>query len=214
MTDFVSRVQELVAGLSSSSSQESDLFLLQVGPKLAHRARLCAIPHTFDAAVIQVLDSTAGPSDAEQAIAQMRQLPAVMQLSDCLALHDVVRKQLFAQWLMPERRIEFSAVSRRLADYYRSEADDNTIATVLKSNVYLFHLLGADLVEGFTEFQRRYAESASRRVSAIVRLWSDCCMNMNLCSVSRESGGWAITTRKQQSNAATGRMRSRGWNNC
>jgi tetratricopeptide (TPR) repeat protein len=156
MSLSLSQLQELIGGLSSSQSQESDLMLMQLDGENAHRLRLCAIPHAFDQDVLRVLDSQLGADQAKQTLEEFQKLPAVTPLGDCLTLHDVVRQQLFAQWLAPERREEFSAVSARLADHYRPRANDSAIEVANKQPSWLFHLLGADPEQGFSEFQSIY----------------------------------------------------------
>ena len=174
MSDPLSQFQELIGSLSSSQSQESELLLMQLDEAGAHRLRLCAIPHTFDDKVLRTLDPDLNAEDAEQTIQEFQKLPAVMALGDCFMLHDVVRQQLFAQWLTPERRETFSAASARLADFFRPQANDNAVVAATKQLSRLFHLLGADLGQGFREFQSVYqARREQGRFSeceALVRL--------------------------------------------
>jgi tetratricopeptide (TPR) repeat protein len=156
MSDFAAKFQRLADDLAKSSSQEADLLLLQLGGGLARRMRLCAIPHTFDATVLRVLDPSLDPLEAEETLQAFQELPAIMHLTDCLALHDVVRRQFFMQWLAPECKAEFTAASRRLAEFFRPQPEDSAVARGTKEHSRLFHLLGADLAEGFSEFQRVY----------------------------------------------------------
>src|SRR5579863_7301461 len=116
MADIVADFQKLISGLSSSTSQETDLLLLQLDPIAAGRIRLCAIPHSFNSAVLRVLDPGLDTSAADDVMREFQDLAAVVQLPNALALHDVIRHQLFRQWLLPERQREFSSVSRRLAE--------------------------------------------------------------------------------------------------
>jgi tetratricopeptide (TPR) repeat protein len=152
----LSQLQDLIGQLSSSQSQESDLLLMQLDEVDAHRLRLCAIPHTFDLDVLCALDPRLSPQEAERTLDEFQKLPAVTPLVDCLTLHDVTRQQLFAQWLMPERRKEFSAASARLVELYRERANDTAVETAAKQTSRLFHLLGADPEEGFRQFQSAY----------------------------------------------------------
>jgi tetratricopeptide (TPR) repeat protein len=158
MTDIVSDFQSLIDRLSSSSSKESDLLLLQLDPISAHRIRLCAIPHTFDAAVLRLLDLSLDASTADEAMREYQSLAAVVQLPNSLALHDVIREQLFQQWLLPERRDEFSSVSRRLAQYYEPDQSTTAVERAAKENGFVFHMYGADPDEGFKCFQLLYAK--------------------------------------------------------
>jgi tetratricopeptide (TPR) repeat protein len=105
---------------------------------------------------MQILDPTLSADEARATIEEFQSLPAVTQLSDSCALHDVIRKQLFEQWLTADRRTEFSAVSRRLATHFLPQANDNAVSRVAEQNTYVFHLLGADLAEGFETFQQTY----------------------------------------------------------
>ena len=156
MTLPLSQLQELIGDLSNSQSQESDLLLMQLDAVGAHRLRLCAIPHTFDVEVLCALDPLLTAEDAERTLEEFQQLPAVMQLADCFALHDVVRHQLFAQWLTAGRREEFAAASQRLVDLYSRRPDESATSALTRQSSRLFHLLGADLGRGFEEFQSIY----------------------------------------------------------
>src|ERR687889_561427 len=98
MKDLVTSFRELVGGVSSEAT-EADLLLLQVDDETARRLRLCAIPHTFDPTILAILDPSVTPELAEDILREFDTLPAVIQLPGCRALHDIVRGQLFAQWL-------------------------------------------------------------------------------------------------------------------
>jgi tetratricopeptide (TPR) repeat protein len=152
MKDLVARFQARVGGLD-----ESGLLLLRLSDEIAHRMRLCAIPHSFDAEILRVLEPGLTPAAAEAFMTECRDQPEIVQIADCLALHDVVREQLFRAWLTPERHAEFAAASQRLAEHYRSPAGA-TAAAAVRQRAYIFHLLGADLDNGFREFQRVYRE--------------------------------------------------------
>jgi tetratricopeptide (TPR) repeat protein len=152
----LSQLQQLIGDLSASQSQESDLLLMQLDEADAHRLRLCAIPHTFDADVLAALDPALGAEEVARSLEEFQRLPAVMELADCFTLHDVVRQQLFAQWLTPERREEFKAASARLLELYRPQPGDSAVEAASKQVSRLFHLLGADFERGFAEFQSVY----------------------------------------------------------
>jgi tetratricopeptide (TPR) repeat protein len=170
----LSQLQQLMGDLSSSQSQESDLLLMQLDSEDAHRLRLCAIPHTFDRDVLRALDPGLSAQKADQTLEEFQTLPAVTPLGECLILHDVTRQQLFAQWLMPERREEFRAASARLVELYRERVDDTAVEAAAKQTSRLFHLMGADPEEGFRQFQSAYLERRDRArfsdCEALVRL--------------------------------------------
>lgn len=170
----LSQLQELLGGLSSSETRESDLLLLQLDEVNAHRLRLCAIPHSFDATVLRALDPELNAPEAERTIDEFQKLPAVAPSADCLTLHDVARQQLFGQWLLPERREEFAAASARLVDFYREKDDDTPVEATAKRTSRLFHLLGAEPVEGFRQFQIAYQtlrdQDQFSRCEALLRL--------------------------------------------
>jgi tetratricopeptide (TPR) repeat protein len=170
----LSQLQELIGDLSSSESQESDLLLMQLDDENAHRLRLCAIPHAFDVDVLRILDPALSTQQAERSLEEFQKLPAVTPFGDCLMLHDVVRQQLFAQWLLPERREEFITVSSRLVDFYHEKKDDVPVEAAAKRTSRLFHLLGADLEEGFRQFQSAYQtlrdQGRFSRCEALLRL--------------------------------------------
>jgi tetratricopeptide (TPR) repeat protein len=157
MTEFTSRFQTVVNALAYSESQEADLLLLQIEPDEEHLMRMCAIPHTFDAGVLRVLNPELSSEEAEQAIEKFNELPAVLQHHDCLQLHDIVRHQLFLQWLSEENRSEFITLSSRLAAFFCSQ-DADTAAAVERQHSRLFHLIGAEPEKGFSDFQCYYQE--------------------------------------------------------
>jgi len=162
MTDLVANFQKLVSGLTSSESQESDLLLLQLDEITGKRVRLCAIPHSFDAQILQVLDQTLDQANADAVMADLGHLAAVVQLPGCLALHDVVRRQFFLQWLRPENRSEFTAVSRRLAQFFQPGEQDTAAQRSKKENSFVYHLIGADQEEGFKHFRLLYGDYRSQ----------------------------------------------------
>jgi tetratricopeptide (TPR) repeat protein len=173
MTDFTARFQQLVSDLTTSDSQEADLLLLQLPPSMARLVRLCAIPHLFDASVLRVLEPALALESASETMEEFRALPAINPVANCLALHDVVRRQLFLQWLAPESREEFQAVSSRLAIHFQAGPVDDAAGTTVEFS-HIFHLVGADFDEGFRDFQRTYAERRDRSrfsdCAALVRL--------------------------------------------
>jgi tetratricopeptide (TPR) repeat protein len=152
MIDLGSRFQARIGGL-----EESGLLLLRLSAESGHRLRLCAIPHSFDAELLRVLDPAITSADAEAFLDECRDQPEIVQCADGLMLHDIVRDQLFRDWLTPERRAEFAAASRRLAEHYRAPPGA-TASDAGRQRVFIFHLLGANLDEGFREFQRVYQE--------------------------------------------------------
>jgi tetratricopeptide (TPR) repeat protein len=158
MTDLIANFQELINGLSSSESQEADLLLFQLSDDDARLIRLCAIPHTFDTTTLQVLDPALSAAAAAKAIDEFQHFAAVLHLSNCLALHDVVRQQLFTQWLAPDRIEEFAAISRRLVLHFQPRASDNAVERGAKEYSFVFHLIGADFDEGFKHFRLLYQE--------------------------------------------------------
>ena len=121
-----------------------------------------------------MLEPELGVAEAEETMRAFELVPAVIRLPTCLALHNIVRSELFATWLQPEHRDEFSTLSRRLAEHYRPQADDSPADVAGKENALLFHLIGADLAEGFAAFQRAYDERRRQarfgECEALVRL--------------------------------------------
>lgn len=158
----LSQLQELIGELASSQSRESDLLLLQLDEENGRRLRLCAIPHSFDAATLQVLDPSLSRQDAEFTLEQFQTLPAVAQSGDCLVLHDVARQELFSQWLSPEHRQEFAAASARLVTFYQPDEHDSPVEAAIRQTSRLFHLLGADPEAGLREFQIAYQSRRSQ----------------------------------------------------
>jgi tetratricopeptide (TPR) repeat protein len=159
MSDIAARFRELVSGLSASESKEADLVLLQLAPELAQRIRLCAIPHLFNDAILRVLDPALDAAAVAATLAEFEKLPAVITLPGGFALHDVVRQQLFAQWLEADRINEFRAASRRMAEYCLPKEGDAATQAATRSKAFIFHLLGADLVRGFEGFELAYRKA-------------------------------------------------------
>ncbi|MBI4876398.1 MAG: tetratricopeptide repeat protein [Acidobacteria bacterium] len=121
----------------------------QLEPEEAEHLRRCAIPHQFSLRVFRLLAPELDADRAALRFGEFARLSVMQPAGESLALHDGVRTQLFRQWLAPERRPEFAALSRRLAGHYaeaRKEAGGE--AERVCARRWMFHLIGASEPEG------------------------------------------------------------------
>src|SRR5579864_333737 len=123
-------------------------------PERSGLLRLCAIPHEFGPGVLQALVPGMGDEAAAEACRELAELSVVSNVAGELSLHSLARAELFAWWLLPERRSELVEASRRLVAYYES-AGAAAPAGRQETLGYrrLFHLLGAEPSAGFAEFE-------------------------------------------------------------
>jgi len=151
-------LKELLSrALAATSEPSLELTLEHLAPEAAHRLRLCAIPHTFDAPLLQALVPGLSEEEAERQCEDFSQLAIVGAHEDGLALQDPVRERLFGQWLEPSNSQEFQAVSGRLVAYFdglvlRATGERRTLLERRK----MFHELGALPGRGFREFERLF----------------------------------------------------------
>jgi tetratricopeptide (TPR) repeat protein len=159
MSDHEPKLQALIDELSAAS--DSDLLLLQLDPESGQKLRLCAIPHVVDARVLCALDPSLNEEQASGVLSEFQSLSGVIETPDGLALHDVIRRQLFAWWLQPERRGEFEAASRRLTEFFELRLAEQPDSLSLQNSI-IFHSLGASLNEGFTKFRQVFEQRRDR----------------------------------------------------
>jgi hypothetical protein len=134
---------------------ESSIFLQVMAPRDAHVFRLCAIPHSYDARLIQVVLPTLTIEEAEQLCTTFGGLAVVTSVVDGWAIHDKWRQEIFQTWLAPANRPEFEGASRRLAEFFAERArtaDPEGRQTALRRQMY--HLIGADAAAGLRQFER------------------------------------------------------------
>ena len=149
--------QALTLRLASGELGDTVEFLLdQMEPESASCLRLCAIPHQFDASILQILNPHLTAERAAALCDEFAQLQIITFNPDGMALHDEGRRQLFQQWIGPPTDPAFTEASQRLADHFTSAAIAQTgvSAKDILTTARMFHLLGADQIAGFEEFQR------------------------------------------------------------
>jgi tetratricopeptide (TPR) repeat protein len=150
--------QALTTRLASEGPAGSVEFLLeQMEPESASHLRLCAIPHQFDAKILQALDPGLDTHRADLYCQEFSKLPVITFNHDGMALHDKARHHLFQQWIEPPISPAFQTASEHLVHYFddcakSSEESENALKLIRVS--WVFHLIGADQQKGFDEFQK------------------------------------------------------------
>lgn len=166
-------LRQILADLARPGREDADLLLMQLQPKSAGLLERCAIPHLFDEEILRVLAPTLPAEAIDAFLEEIGTLPAIRQVGDCLALHDIVRGQIFARWLAPERRTEFAAISDRLVAHFEIEAIAPEAAESTELAL-LFHRIGSDPDAGFRALEdtyRSWRETARYgAAAALVRL--------------------------------------------
>jgi tetratricopeptide (TPR) repeat protein len=117
--------------------------------------RLCAIPHRFDAGILQVLSPALTAEGAGKVLDDFADLSIVLAEpgATTLALHDDVRDYLFARWLSDPQNPEFREASGRLARFFeeRAAASDG-VRKEDSERASMYHLVGVDADDGFARF--------------------------------------------------------------
>lgn len=158
MSDEAAMLRRLLAEPASSDAPEADMLLSSLPPDTARLLELCAIPHTFDAETVRVLDPSVSEDEAKAFVAEVATLPSVTPLKHCLALHDVLRGQLFRRWLAPARRHGFAAASARLTAHYGLAGDPDSRV------VETFHAFGADPAAGLVRLRALFHDLRAARL--------------------------------------------------
>lgn len=159
--DLLREFQQLLAGVGDGIGGGVELLLGQMEPPRQRQLRLCAIPHEFDADVLQVMDPDLPRSDAEAACAEFASLAIVLSgRLERLTLHDAARAHLFRSWLRPEWAEDFQKVNARLADNFeRLSSSSNGVVAARVTREAMFHRLGADAERGMQEFRELFQRS-------------------------------------------------------
>jgi tetratricopeptide (TPR) repeat protein len=124
--DLTQVLQEMIASNASPQEFTRRLFNINVvqarasDPLLAEVMPLCAIPSSFDAAIIGVLrDAPDDTATNERLLSQLASYNYVQSYEDgSYAYHDTVREMLLEHWQQPEHKEEYEQITRRLADFY------------------------------------------------------------------------------------------------
>ena len=132
-------------------------------PETARQFRLCAVPHQFNAEILQVLVPGLDQSAAEERCLEFAHNPSVRSYGGRLfAVVKDWRERLFDEWLKPDKRTEFVEVNKRLVDYFSNGADDESVDADSRRLNKVFHLIGVDINEGFAEFEHLLRERRQR----------------------------------------------------
>lgn len=156
MSELLREFERLLGASPEGTAASSISVLLQImEPASARLLRLCAIPHEFSPGVLQALLPGMGDEAAAAACRELAELSVVSSVAGELSLHSIARAELFAWWLLPERRSELVEASHRLVAYYE-KAGAAAAAGRKETLAYrrMFHLLGAEPSAGFAEFER------------------------------------------------------------
>ncbi|MCG8353670.1 MAG: tetratricopeptide repeat protein, partial [Chloroflexales bacterium] len=124
--DLTQALHELLASDASPQEFTRRLFEINVAqarasdPLLAELMPTCAIPSSFDAAIIGVLrDAPADAATNARLLEQLAVFNYVQPYEDgSYAYHDTVREMLLEQWQADNRREEYAQIKQRLAGYY------------------------------------------------------------------------------------------------
>ena len=131
-----------------------ELLLQELSPASAGMLRLAAIPHQVDRDLLPVLDPALPPAESAEVYDELADLSIAIEAGAGFAIHDNARAYLLGEWLRPERRPGFAAVSARLADHFaRVETAATGAAKTAAQRSRIFHLIGADPPSGFAAFE-------------------------------------------------------------
>lgn len=137
----------------------------QMKPETAKQFRLCAIPHQFNPEILQVLVPGLNDEAAAERCREFAQNPSVRTYGGQLfAVVKEWRERLFDEWLVePDKRTEFVEANKRLVNYFSNGADDDESADADSRRLNkVFHLIGVDLNEGFSQFENLLGERRQR----------------------------------------------------
>jgi len=146
--------------MAATGPEGEDPLIAFLPPEEAYVARVCAIPHEFDAATIRAAIPDVPPETVAKTVEALSTSATVTPTASGFTMHDAVRHRLFATWF---RKPEFAAINRRLADYYAHlvDAQTNGRRAVLERR-RVFHLIGADPEQGLNAVIRLCAAARER----------------------------------------------------
>jgi tetratricopeptide (TPR) repeat protein len=121
-----------------------------VGSRQGKLLRRCALPHEFDAAVLQVLGDL-DEAEAQDLFVEFSELSMMQFTGAAMSVHERWRRPLWAWWLERPRRAEFEAINARLADWFASRHAETGSDDDLRRS--MFHRIGARREEGLELFQ-------------------------------------------------------------
>ena len=148
----------------------AELLLEVMDARAAKLLRLCAIPHRFDADVLEALAPGFERSEVETRCEDFSRLSFVSAYADGWGLHDGVRQHFFSQWLKPRFAEEFAAASRRLVEFFEKRIKDSQGEAAETARWRrMFHLIGAHKESGFREFELLLRRARHNRSYGVLR---------------------------------------------
>ncbi len=174
--DPVAKFKRLLEALPESRRGGGvELLLGQMEPQRARLLRLCAIPHQFDPDILLALAPELDAASARQRCAELARLAIVMDVEECLVLHEEARDHLFRWWLQLQNNDTFLQANAALVEwFYRQSLEAVGEHLEELQDQRMFHLLGCDQAGGFAEFERLFAEARQvfrlSRCAALIRL--------------------------------------------
>jgi tetratricopeptide (TPR) repeat protein len=145
MTASSTKLERMLAQLTSPKIESIDLVLAGLSENDAELLRRCAIPHDFSVPILKILDRDLTDEKASVALGRLSRLSCVVSTSDGYAVHSSARATLLARWRAPEHLLDFRVISGRLADYYALRLRDVEMAEQQTLwNRYVYHMLASD----------------------------------------------------------------------
>jgi CarD family transcriptional regulator len=141
--------------VANSLDYHVELLLEQMKPESAKLLRLCAIPHSISASILQVLEPTVSLSEAAELCTFYSTFSFLSPNDDGLMMHDEMRHYLFSRWISPSITSDFIKANTRLVEYFEHSTKEATgVQLEALQRQRLFHMFGANLPGAFTEFER------------------------------------------------------------
>lgn len=164
MVDLLVDLRQSIEALRHADPGSSiELLLDQMETTSARLLRLCAIPHQFTPAIIQVLMPGLEGTQAEEHFQAFSQLPLIILRENERAIHDETRTYLFRQWLKKDHLGEFAAASSRLATFFRDHLESTQGEQYENlQRQYMFHVFAVNQDNGLREFKRIWSEQYSQ----------------------------------------------------
>lgn len=156
MSDIIKEFEKLLNQITDQGlGGNVDLLLSEMDEESAEHLKLCAIPHQFDLELLSVLLPKKSEEQVKNVFQELEELSIVVSSESEALFHEEVREHLFRKWFTPDLLPRFQKVSGDLETYFKEKAKDVTgFDKESYENSAMFHLLGKNQAEGFTEFQR------------------------------------------------------------
>lgn len=156
MSDIIKEFEKLLNQISDQGlGGNVDLLLYEMDDESAEHLKLCAIPHQFNFEILSVLLPKLNKEQVKNVYGELEELSVVLSFESEAVLHEEVREHLFLKWFAPESLPRFQEVSGDLAEYFKKRANDfSGLDKEGYENSYMFHLMGNNQADGFSEFQR------------------------------------------------------------